>query len=714
MSVPFNPKFRKLGSRGRRPGINLRNTLPFFLSICLPLSVSGKERPLRALMGLQGYAWVDDAAKLDEKLRIAGSWGYNAFIYSFNAPALVSPQGDTNWFRDSSSQYRWTLSDGTRKGHANARAAFTAGIRSIQAAVEKRGFEFIPTFGPWGWGNTLTEIDPATAAGAYYDIRITDASAEWFRLKSPHGARGIDTTAGWGDPAHVDLRFASDGRLDSGSIRLPETGMHAAQFTFMPARDAYWRLQMDVAGDAGTRGGVDSAYLKVYDFHEAKTHPFSTKLVAQDGIPLRRDPSGLSVGFFTKAGAAFLIDLELHMRSGAAGGLRLKAATLHPIMPPRKTLINSSEYEAQGKGGLSFLDRMVRAGELSESEGYTMVDSRRRGWKDARFFQLDPQVREAAWDSLDGIKGEFADQACDGARKSVDPLAPATMQIFSEVVRALTEAMPAKPNHFLLGGDEIFNWSSRRYARPPYSGMDHGQLLAKIMLTRLKEVDSSFASRFPADSSEMDFILFGDMFTNLHGLGDMTLSARKALATSGLGNGRILIAPWYYDSHIRQAEPFYHRFGFPDSLPYLEKFKRLIRWEVGGVAGDGLDFLGLYSTDGREPPLADEVGGARAWADVCSEYAATVNGQLRGRCRGMIYAGWDTGRQDWGNGYDGLIPLARFGWIAPSKSLPPSLAADADKDGVLDALETKRLGPLGPYGARPAESTPVSRSRIEP
>jgi hypothetical protein len=133
-------------------------------------------------------------------------------------------------------------------------------------------------------------------------------------------------------------------------------------------------------------------------------------------------------------------------------------------------------------------------------------------------------------------------------------------------------------------------------------------------------------------------------------------------------------------------------------------FEELLRRDVARISFAGLDILPIYSTDGVSATLAEELGGARAWAAVCREFRDAANG----RCRGMLYSGWDTDMgAEWGNGYNGFLATAWYGWLLETQArmtvMPQSAGADsggagpfsdADGDGVLDALRIMAPGPL--------------------
>lgn len=644
----------------------------FLLSADLPAA----DLELRVLFGHNGWSWVDDPTRLRDRLRFAGSWGYNAFAYAVNAPARLDGKGDTNWIRDASTGGEWRLAEGRRQGHADAWGGLVARLKASQAAAEAEGLEYIPAWGPWGWGNTVQDIDPATAAGAYYAIATPAASEEGFRLESGGGI--LASSGQWGEAGaggKADIRFGRDGRLAKAEIKVRGPGFHAAQFTAKPRRDGYWRLEMEVEN----RGGADSVMAKVYSFHGWETHPLSTRLVARAAGPLHRDssPAALSLAFFAAAGETLLLDVEVHSRARDGGSLRIRSARLRPALPPSRLMIEPAASAPDSAYG-------------------------------------------AAWDSLGGARGHFPDQDCDPIRRSVDPAHPATRRIFLEVARAVATASGRKPGRYLLGGDEVFCWRSRRLSRSPYAGMDRGTLYATLLLERMRAVDSVYARLYPRDTTQIAYIVWGDMLTSMHGLGWGTLGALDVLAAARLPPGKILVAPWYYDSHIAGSAVLYRKRGIPSSLPDLEKFRRLLRRDLREISGAGLDLLGAYSTDGRGVSASEEVAGAEAWAGVCGEFSAlpaTRDGAVRkrkGACRGLLYAGWDlvpTG--EWGNEYNGLLSLAWFGWASRGRSGGAGdLFADKDGNGVLDALETRRPGPFSPSPpGRPRPSPAPSSPR---
>lgn len=629
---------------------------------------------LRILFGHNGWSWVDDTSRLRGRLRFAGSWGYNAFIYAVNAPARLDGRGDTNWIRDASTGGGWKLAEGGRPGHADARGGLIARLKAIQAATEAEGMEYIPAWGPWGWGNTVRDIDPATAAGAYYDMAKPAASEEGFRLEDGGGI--IASFDQWGEAGRAggkaDIRFGHDGRLAKAEIKVRGPGFHAAQFTLKPRRDGYWRLELE----AENRGGADSAMAKVYSFHGAENHPLSTRQVARAARPLPSGTTALSTAFFAAAGETLLLDVEVHSRSRSGGALRIRSARLRPGLPPRELMVEAAAPPMDTASG-------------------------------------------AAWDSLAGARGHFPDQDCDAFRRSVDPVHPATRRIFLEVAQAVATASGRKPRRYLLGADEVFCWRSRGLSRPPYAGMDRGTLYATLLLERMRAVDSVYASLYPRDTTTIAYIVWGDMLSSLNGLGRGTLGALRSLAAARLPPGKLLVAPWYYDSEIAGSSVIYGKRGIPASLPDLEKFRLLLRRDLREISGAGLDILGTYSTYGPHVGASEEIGGAEAWAGVCGEHAGLTAPERararerKGACRGFIYAGWDTETaREWGNEYNGLLSLAWFGWASRGKpGGPGDLFADEDKDGILDALEARRPGPFSPSppGRRspsPAPSSP--------
>lgn len=674
-----------------------------------------------ALIGLAGFGWVDDTVRLEKQLRYAASWGYQDFAYAFNAPFLGDP-GAAWWRRDSASGWRWALADGSRPGLVRAREWVMAGIRSRVSVAERSGLGFIPAFGPWGWGGALTYVDPASAAGVWYDIRLPASRRDAFVLRSRDSLGAVESAGQWGEPGGgAALPFGKDGRLGDGAITRKTPGAYAANFTLKPGRDAWWNLSLDA--DPTPRGMPgDSVHLRVYLFQGTETHPLSTKLVSHSARALSAGPGILAAGFFSKAGETYLADVEVRTAAKGGASVRLRKARMAEGMPPRNRLIDASVYESAGPGGLSVLDRMAASGQPGEKELYTRVSSRKRGWEDVRYFQLDSASREAAWDSLDGVRGHFHDQGVDPVRHPVDPLAPATRQMLHAMVDAAAEALGRKPERYLLGGDEVFSWGSARFARAPYAGLDRGALMAAVLLLRVREIDSLFAARYPADTTDIAYIVYGDMLGAMHGLGEHTLGAVVALGAAGLRPGKLLIAPWYYDTHVRESAPFYRRFGFPDSLSEAARFESLLRRDAAAYREAGLDFLGIYSTDGPSASRADELAGAKAWASVCRDFRDGT----RGRCRGMLYAGWDTDlKSDWGNAYNGLIATAWYGWLGgaagatgvaratattpPLPSVDPLL--DVDGDGVLDALKSWRHGPVPHASKRTAKAAVKSPAK---
>jgi hypothetical protein len=643
---------------------------------------------MRILMGTAGWKWVDDPRQLEEKLRFARSWGYHGFVYAFNAPALLNSRGDSNWYRDSSTRYRWTLADGGRPGHAQVRTELVASLRAVKTLAERQGYEFIPQFGPFGWGNTLTEIDPAAAAGAYYDMEIPDAPPEAFALRRKNPSGILDSTAQWGDArGEVDLGYSPGGFLERGSLRMPAPGIKCAQFIVRPGRDAYWNLEFELEGT----GRGDSAFLKVYRFQGWENHPFSTKRAAWSGASVTGSRQILQTRFFSKAGQTYFLDLEFQCLAPSGATLRIRKARMRQAIPPRALLINSGAYERRGPGGASLLDKTAEAGLPWESKYYTLAGSRKLAWENTRFFQLDATAQARVWENLSAIRGQFADQESEAFRKPVDPLFPATGQIFREVVGAVAEAIGKKPRFFHLGGDEIFSLASRRYSQPPYATMDKGGILSHILKERVREVDAVFRLRFPSDTTQTAYLIYGDMFSSAHGYGDATLGGRKWFASDDMKPGKILLVPWYYNHAIGHSTPWYDKFGFPRELPAPEKFTRLLRKEARELSEGGIDFLGFYAVDDPGKGMEEEVAGARAWGRICREFRFA----RRGKCRGLVYSGWDPGgRAEWGSAYNGLIPTALFGWMEPS-GIPwdKSVLADGDKDGVLDAITSLRRGP---------------------
>jgi hypothetical protein len=204
--------------------------------------------------------------------------------------------------------------------------------------------------------------------------------------------------------------------------------------------------------------------------------------------------------------------------------------------------------------------------------------------------------------------------------------------------------------------------------------MDAAHLFAFLVRDRVTQADSVFARRYPTQNLPT-YLIYGDMVTQMNGPDAGTLAAADALGAMPSMRGRLIVMPWYYATHV--VEP---PFGpIPGRGPDGKRivFLSMLREDAARLSRAGLDFIGLYSTEGSVAGTRDQAFGAEAWGQACAEYTAVG----AGRCLGLGYAGWDSGASDaWGRSYNGLLLLARNWGKGPESPL------DLDGDGVLDPL----------------------------
>lgn len=668
-------------------------SVPAQAVVLLVLAVSWSAHaaaPLRPLLGYAGYRWVDDTVRLAGKLAFAKNLGYNAFICHFDAPAAHPAGPVPDWMRGPETGYRWKMSDGPGPGGQGARSALISKIKAVKRLTERNGMTFIPDAGAMGWGWNYAAIDPGTVAGVFYDMEIPDRAENLFSTPG-----FLKTGPGWGDASGASERQPSSGNPGKVRITLKGRGMFAAHYEFIAPWDAYLRFGLPVEVRSGT--GRDSATLKAYEFNGWEKHPYSTKCIVQTGARFDANRARPSVSFFVRKGATYFLDLEYHCRSPKGGWLAAGKGELTRLAPPRDLLLDTRAYERRDPAGSgSGRSYLAGHGHPMEAEVRTLISSRSPRLDSAEWFSLDPARSDSAWASLTAVRGTFKDLTPEALlRAPLDPLAPATRQITGEILDAVAEAVGPDAGYLHLGGDEMFSLQrSRRQRTPPFAGMSKAGLYAHLIRDRMAQADSVFARRFPNAGKRPVYMIYGDMLTHMSGRETGTLGAADSLGPGGVGRGRLIVMPWYYATHV-SGLPFDRPFrkagsGIPDGL------LRTMREDAARLSKAGVDFIGLYSTDGTTATLAEQAAGAEMWKRVCGEFSGSgtsgtgstgqVSSESRsgGRCLGLAYAGWDTALSSpWGRNYNGLVMLAK-----PWKPSPDSLSnRDSDGDGVLDALE---------------------------
>ena len=644
------------------------------------LSPAATAPPFRALMGFQGWDWVEDTVRLEAKLDLAGKLGYNALIYGFEPPGRINGDSSNNWIHATGKGARWRLATADPGGKVSPRATLINTIARTKRVAEKKGMRFIPHFGPLGWGGTLPDIDPSAQSGEYYELEIPRHPENLFRGGSTGLGGLILKRSGWGDTSgrvmHADPG-APGGPL--AKVSMGTEGSYTVHYEISVPWDAYLRCAFE-AKRSGP--GADSIVLGIYEFNGYRNHPITTKLMARTGRHLGPQAQFLELGFWVRRGGTYFVDLEFRAGTPRGGSWEISNGSLSRGAPPRELLIDTRNRE------------MTSDSDTGPSKGMmARITSLRPPLRNAGFFSLDPVRRDSAWNSMLAFKGSFLDGRPESHRRPVDPSSPATQEIFREVVEVLAEALGGKPEYYHLGGDEIFSLKRSRYQRRGAdSALDKPALLARILRNRMDVVSEIFSRKYPAKGGEITFLAYGDMLGWLNGVSEGTKDAALLLAPERIKPRKLVIMPWYYSASMSELTHLYRFLGFSPDAPPIANFERLVHAEAVWLASAGLDFIGLYSTDGRSPGLEAESQGAAVWNRVCGEFRQ----EKSGRCLGMAYSGWDTdGGRKWGRNYNGLAFLAS-GWTGKRAAV-----LDKDGDGEVDFLEKGR------FNGFPGSSGPV-------
>lgn len=301
---------------------------------------------------------------------------------------------------------------------------------------------------------------------------------------------------------------------------------------------------------------------------------------------------------------------------------------------------------------------------------------------------------------------------------SLDPLSPVTRSINSEVLDAIREALDdIPPDYYFIQSDEVPIFRRDRLSkqdgteRTPYSKLSNGQFYEEIIKMRVEE----FRVAFPG--AETKFLTYPDMFLPIQA--SYNWFAEKygdedALACfqKDASNFTIIITPWVYDYGRSGLDK--NKFGLADPI--------FIRSNLSKLRKYNLKFCPVYATDGRLQELQainnsitndaehidHEIQMARKWCDYVSEF--------KDNCVGYVYCGWTDSLRE--NAYNGLFPLAYFGWWRPQqRSLPhgwDAISGTPDQHGqpVLDLLE-RRQWVLVPGVPTDVKAIGKSRSRID-
>jgi hypothetical protein len=628
---------------------------------------------LRPIVVQAGWGWVRDSSRFVRRLRSAADLGYNAVVWQFDSPSPRS--GDkANWYRNAKTGWVWKLGDGKEPGTADAKGWLIGAVRRASGAAAEAGLEFIPNTMAFGWGGTLPVIDASTLAGIYYELDVPSGPENLF------GDSAVKASDPWGDAGGKAVHAKGAAGPDPARFRLslPRKGLYAANLAFKAPWDGWisWRMRV-----RATAAG-DAACLKAYEFNGWEYHPYSSRPAGSACADLGKDTASVEASFFVRKRHAYFLNVEYHARGRKGGILEAVGGSLSRAVPPRAELVDMGAYErAPDPKGPSPRSYLASKGLASEAAARTLISARSPILRDTDFFAL-PQARaDSAWASMAAFRGTFRDRSPEAFRDAVDPLAPSTRQILDATLDALFEALGAPPRLFHLGGDEVFSLGrSRRQILPPYRDMSPAALYAALVKNRMAQVADASSRAFPGRPAP-DFLLYGDMLTEMNGAPEGTLEARRMLSPDSIRPWRLTVMPWYYETHL-------------SGLTYLRKAGRgsaqaalrdILRKDAEGLSAAGLDFIGIYCSDGAKPGLKDAQKGAEEWIRICREF--TVPGAGKGRCAGLGYSGWDNPPSaDWGRNYNGLFMLAKSWEKSAPRARLPARWADLDHDGVLDEL----------------------------
>lgn len=689
------------------------------------------ERPeLKAVFSFPPASYQPDDSNWcdsDPAFALYKKLGYTTFIESINAP---SPE---NWIKP-----EFIVNPSTRMVLVN-------NIREQKKRLEKVGLIYCPFFGEWGWGGQIPRIDERGRAMVYREVAVIENYYD--RDVYP---RLIKTTSGWGDTS-IKCIWNQNIRTCKIAYNGPSNGCARVNMSTKPLKKQFKDLlpQHLINGqcyDVSYRINLSNAklvkgdYIRLYCFREyANGH--------------KPDPAKLPLGELENPNVdtrEFLVK-NYEVTSVIPQGYILNQSIEAKPMVTMHERIWIDTAAVCGDGTHLF-DSLVRfdfevltrnkswnAVTCIENLQIQPVDPLKivcnRQWETSGSYSkiLEEYPREKLRETradydLDGTivqKRLFLDEAPAGKKvrkvyghfepfnndngwgsliqSPVDPLSPVADRVTLEMLRIIRDGLDSvAPPCYYITSDEVSVFRRDYLAMKSgkvgtvYNKVSNGEYFGMIIREYIDRYKSVFGAH-GATSPKTTFIICGDMVLPF-GIGYKCYAQKSddqdALAyikKSGDGE-RIAVAIWMYDYG-----------SIPKCLPCVPKEfglenRSFIENNIQRVTNNNLEYIAWYASDGTTSDLMTvnakinndilhvqhEIDMARSWCDI-----ATAN---QNRFYGYMYCGWAAPLK--ANRWNGLFPLAYFGWKKPgAKDFPAewkkiSTLSRGDNDQpVLDLLQ---------------------------
>ncbi len=254
-------------------------------------------------------------------------------------------------------------------------------------------------------------------------------------------------------------------------------------------------------------------------------------------------------------------------------------------------------------------------------------------------------------------------------RWPLDPLSPASDLIAQEMLTIIKQGLDNKePDYFLLGGDEVFVYrkdavSMKGLNNTFYNSLSNGQYYSAIMKKNIERYRAIFHGS-DTSVSRTTIVFWADMILPF-GEGYFYYAEKNEDASAlcylreTIGPQNIIPIIWVYDYMPSHEKPG----------TFMVKNTAEIQTSISFCTMNSFHFAVCYATDGTLQDLRaidnlldsdawhirHEIECARSWCDIVQ---SPTNA---GSCDGLIFTGWNRNLQS--NGWNGLVPLAFFGWM---------------------------------------------------
>jgi len=289
---------------------------------------------------------------------------------------------------------------------------------------------------------------------------------------------------------------------------------------------------------------------------------------------------------------------------------------------------------------------------------------------------------------------------------STDPLSPAYDLIAQEMLRIIKQGLGnTEPKYYHFAGDEVFVYKRNAacVTNGPYNTVynkcGNMEFYARIMHKNIQRYKLIFKGDTTATCSAK-FLFWGDMILPFgHGY---TMYAEKnndqgamKCLKQNLITDTVIPVIWIYDY---ASIPGKNNQFFLYAQAEVQK-------SIDFLKNNGLGYAICYATDGKKVDLArvnssvdtdtkhiqHEIDLARNWCDIVSSNAN------RPHFQGYLYTGWGNTPNVRTNRWNGLYPLAYFGWLDQNaRDLPEkwkTFENGSDGEPVLKLLERNECPP---------------------